>query len=225
MSSSSAASVADAEESSLGSATPGKAKSRWASDRVGLQPPVRQHQQPRPGVLLDRDGTVIIDHGYVGTIERVELIEGAAEAIATFNNAGVPVAIVTNQAGVARGYFGVDDVRLVHQHIAGKLADFGAHVDLFVYCPYHPEGVVEGFARHSEDRKPRPGMALAAAQTLNLDLPSSWVVGDSMEDIGLAKSVGATAIYVGPAREVPSEVLTFPTLAAAAPLILERVPR
>src|SRR5271165_3551694 len=111
----------------------------------------------RPGILLDRDGTIIVDHGYVGSIDRVEFIEGAPEAIAAFNRAGLPVAVVTNQAGVARGLYGIDDVALVHAYIAQHLAEFGAHIDLFVFSPYHPAGVVDAFARASEDRKPRPG--------------------------------------------------------------------
>jgi histidinol phosphatase-like enzyme len=71
------------------------------------------------------------------------------------------------------------------------------HVDLFLYCPYHPAGIVEAFTRTSEDRKPRPGMANAAARVLNLDLTASWVVGDRPEDIGLAEAVRASAIYLG----------------------------
>src|SRR5215475_7909418 len=118
---------------------------------------------PRPGILLDRDGTIIVDHGYVGSVERVDFIDGAAEAIAAFNRADIPVAVVTNQAGVARGLYGIDDVASVHEYIAKHLAGYGARIDLFLYCPYHPDGVVEGFARTSEDRKPRPGMAKAAA--------------------------------------------------------------
>ena len=73
----------------------------------------------RPGILLDRDGTIIVDHGYVGSVDRVEFIDGAPDAIARFNRAGIPVAVVTNQAGVARGLYGIDDVARVHQHIAG----------------------------------------------------------------------------------------------------------
>src|SRR5215472_2900473 len=88
----------------------------------------------RPGVLLDRDGTIIVDHGYVGSIDRVEFIEGAPEAIAKFNRANIPVAVVTNQAGVARGLFGIEDVTRVHQHIADRLAEYGAGVDLFLFC-------------------------------------------------------------------------------------------
>ena len=153
----------------------------------------------------------------------MEFIQGAPEAIAEFNRAKIPVAVVTNQAGVARGLYGLDDVELVHDHIADHLAQHGAHVDLFLYCPYHPDGIVEAFARSSEDRKPRPGMAKAAAEALNLDLSSSWVVGDRPEDIGLAAAVGASAIYIGHGVETRAGVWSFPSLAAAASFILERI--
>ena len=177
----------------------------------------------RPGILLDRDGTIIVDHGYVGSVDRVEFIEGAPEAIAAFNRAGIPVAVVTNQAGVARGMYGIDDVAQVHEYIAKRLAEHSAHIDLFAFAPYHPEGVVEAFARTSEDRKPRPGMAKAAEAALNLDLPASWVVGDRPEDIGLAEAVGASAIYLGSGDCQRPGVWSFPSLASAAPFILERI--
>lgn len=177
----------------------------------------------RPGVLLDRDGTIIVDRGYVGSVDRVEFIAGAPEAIATFNQANIPVAVVTNQAGVARGFYGVDDVDRVHQYIAERLAEYGAHIDLFLYCPYHPEGVVKAFARTSEDRKPMPGMAKAAQAALDLDLAASWVVGDRPEDIGLAEAVGASAIHVGPHHYERPGVWSFPNLAAAAAFIMERI--
>jgi D-sedoheptulose 7-phosphate isomerase/D-glycero-D-manno-heptose 1,7-bisphosphate phosphatase len=177
----------------------------------------------RPGILLDRDGTIIVDHGYVGSVDRVEFIDGAPEAIARFNRVGIPVAVVTNQAGVARGMYGIDDVVQVHRHIADHLAEHGAHIDLFLFSPYHPAGVVEAFARTSEDRKPRPGMAKAAAAALNLDLTASWVVGDRPEDLGLAEAIGASAIYLGPDNYQRPGVWPFPSLAAAAPFILERI--
>ena len=183
----------------------------------------REGTHLRPGILLDRDGTIIVDHGYVGSVDRVEFIEGAPEAIAKFNQAGLPVAVVSNQAGVARGFYGIDDVARVHQHIEEYLAKYDARVDLFLYCPYHPAGLVEAFARTSEDRKPRPGMAMAAASALNLNLTESWVVGDRPEDIGLAEAVGASAIYVGPNHREQSGVWSFPNLAAAASFILERI--
>jgi len=179
--------------------------------------------RPRPGILLDRDGTIIVDHGHVGSIEGVGFIEGAPEAIARFNQAGIPVAVLTNQAGVAKGLYGIDDVTRVHHHIAELLAERGAHIDLFLYCPYHPAGVVEAFTRTSEDRKPRPGMAKAAEAALNLDLSASWVVGDRPEDISLAEAVGASAIYLGTGDFKRPGVWSYPSLLAAAPFILERI--
>ena len=190
-------------------ATPGHAKAR--------------DSYLRPGILLDRDGTIIIDHGYVGSINRVEFIEGAPEAIAGFNRVGIPVAVVTNQAGIARGLYGIDDVTQVHEYIAQRLAEHSAHIDLFLFSPYHPAGVVGAFARTSEDRKPRPGMAKAAAAALNLDLAASWVVGDRPEDVGLAEVVGASAIYLGPDVCERPRVWSFPSLAAAASFMLERI--
>jgi D,D-heptose 1,7-bisphosphate phosphatase len=182
-----------------------------------------QSSRGRPGILLDRDGTIIVDSGYVGSVERVKFIDGAAEAIAAFNGAGIPVAVVTNQAGVARGRYGIDDVAQVHRYIDDRLAEHGAHVDMYLYCPYHPDGVVEAFARTSEDRKPGPGMAKAAAAALNLNLAASLVVGDRLEDVGLAEAVGATAIYLGASDIDRPGVWSFPSLAAAAPFILERI--
>ena len=182
-----------------------------------------RRSRPRPGILLDRDGTIIVDHGHVGSIDRVDLIDGAAQAIASFNRAGIPVAVVTNQSGVARGFYGIEDVALVHKHIAACLAEYGARIDMFLYCPYHPAGVVEAFARTSEDRKPAPGMAKAAATALNLDLTASWIVGDRPEDVGLADTIGASAVYLGKFPANRAGVWSFPSLAAAAPFILERI--
>lgn len=182
-----------------------------------------QSSRPRAGILLDRDGTIIADDGYVGSIDRVRFIHGSPEAIARFNRAGIPVAVVSNQAGVARGLYGIDDVARVHHYIAERLAGQGAHVNLFLYCPYHPDGVVEAFARTSEDRKPGPGMAKAAQAALNLDLAASWVVGDRPEDIGLAEAIRASAIYLGSGGHERPGVWPFPSLAAAAPFILERI--
>jgi histidinol phosphatase-like enzyme len=111
----------------------------------------------------------------------------------------------------------------VHKYIEAHLAEHGAHIDLFLFCPYHPAGIVAAFARTSEDRKPRPGMANAAASALDLDLTASWVVGDRPEDVGLAQAVGASAIYLGTGDCLGPGVWSFPSLAAAAPFILERV--
>lgn len=175
----------------------------------------------RAGVLLDRDGTIIADHGYVGSLDRVDFLDGAIEAIAALNRAQLPVAVVTNQAGVAHGYYGIEDVHQVHDHMTNEMARHGAHVDLWLFCPYHPDGTVESFARTSADRKPGPGMALAAADALALDLTSSWVVGDGAADVGLARAVGAHALYVGSGGFPAPDVISFPSLRDAARHILE----
>jgi D,D-heptose 1,7-bisphosphate phosphatase len=172
-------------------------------------------------VLLDRDGTIIIDSGYVGSVERVEFIDGAIEAIAALNRAGLPVAVVTNQAGVARGHYGIDDVEQVHKHMIAELARGNAHVDLWLFCPYHPDGIVDAFARASSDRKPAAGMALAAAQALDLDLRASWVVGDGEADLGLARAVGARPLRLGARAHPEPDVTSAPDLAAAVRLILD----
>ena len=175
----------------------------------------------RTGVLLDRDGTIIADSGYVGAVDRVEFLVGAIDAIAALNRAGLPVAVVSNQAGVARGYYSVEDVHQVHKHMIEELAREGAHIDLWLFCPYHPDGTVESFARASADRKPGPGMALAAAEALGLDLTSSWVVGDSAGDIGMARAVGARPLHVGPVAFPAPDVLSFPHLQAAVRHIID----
>jgi histidinol-phosphate phosphatase family protein len=206
-----------------GSARPGEVHMNALLPCRARSTSVTQSPRSRCGILLDRDGTIIVDHGYVGSVDRVEFIKGAPQAIARFNRASIPVAVVTNQAGVARGLYGIDDVARVHEYIAERLAEHGAHIDMFVYCPYHPAGVVEAFARTSEDRKPQPGMAKAAAAALGIDLSASWVVGDRPEDVGLAEAIGASAIYLGGDDYQRPSVWSFPSLAAAAPFILEGV--
>jgi histidinol-phosphate phosphatase family protein len=173
----------------------------------------------RAGVLLDRDGTLIVDSGYVGSVDDVRFLPGALEAVASLNAAGIPVAVVTNQAGVARGYFDLAAVEAVHAHIDAALAEVGGHVDRWLYCPYHPDGVVASFTRTSGDRKPAPGMALAAAAALDLDLHASWVVGDADTDVSLAHAVGARPIRVGTQDPRP-DVVSVPDLARAVEVIL-----
>lgn len=173
-------------------------------------------------MLLDRDGTIIVDDGYVGSVDRVRFIDGSAQAIAALNRAGMPVAVISNQAGVARGFYSTDDVEAVHRHIAEHLAERGARIDLFLYCPYHPDGTVSGYDRPSFDRKPEPGMALTAARELELDLASSWIVGDRPDDMAVANAVGALGLFLGPDSVDHGGIWSFPDLATAAAFILHR---
>lgn len=188
-----------------------------------------KNREPRPGILLDRDGTIIEDYHYVGRIERVQLKPGAADAIRRFNEAGIPVAIVTNQSGVARGFYSEADVHKVHDYITAELAQHGARVDLFFYSPHHRDGNIPEYTVDTPFHKPAPGMAFRAAAALGLDLRKSVIVGDRTEDVQLAHAIGATAIYLG-SKQLPQyvsdesiDIRFFPSLATAAGFIIERI--
>jgi histidinol-phosphate phosphatase family protein len=183
---------------------------------------------PRAGVLLDRDGTIIVDYHYVGHIERVQFIPGAIEAIRRFNEAGIPVAIVTNQGGVARGFYPEDNVMEVHSYIQRILAQQNAWIDLFLYSPYHPDANTDKYRGNDIWHKPNAGMARAAARSLSLDLTQCFVVGDRPTDVEMARRIGATAIYLG-AEPIPfyhyanEQTVSFKSLGDAATYIIERI--
>jgi len=152
---------------------------------------------PRPALFLDRDGVVIDDTHYIGAIEQVKWIPGAAAAVRKANEAGLPVVVVSNQSGVARGLFAESDVETIHEHIREHfLAEAGATFDRFYYCPHHE---IEGSERYRilcECRKPKPGMLLRAARELDLDLSASWMVGDRLGDVQAGLAAGCRVILV-----------------------------
>ena len=143
----------------------------------------------RPAVILDRDGTINEDTGYISDPGALRLIEGAAAAIKSLNMEDVKVIIISNQSGVARGYFSRADVRAVNDRLRGLLKGGGAGIDAFYFCPHHPD---EGCGC----RKPRPGLIRKAAVEHSIDLCNSYVVGDKATDIGLARNTGAKGILV-----------------------------
>jgi D-glycero-D-manno-heptose 1,7-bisphosphate phosphatase len=143
----------------------------------------------RPAVFLDRDGTIAEEVGYLDHLTRFRMFPFAAQAIRRLNEAKLPVIVITNQSGVARGYFPESLISAVHELMTTQLAREGAHVDALYYCP------------HKEDdacacRKPKPGMLESAAREHGLDLRRSFVVGDRYGDIELAHGVGAHSILV-----------------------------
>ena len=149
-----------------------------------------------PAVFLDRDGTLIEDVGYIGRVEQVAFYPWTVDAIRALNRAGLPVVVVTNQAGVARGYFTEAEVELVHRHVTSFVEAGGAYIDAYYYCPHHPDGSVAEYAIRCECRKPGPALVKRAARELRLDPTQSFVVGDKWIDIGLARAVGARGILV-----------------------------
>ena len=156
---------------------------------------------PRPGsgqaaVFLDRDGTMIEDVGYLDALSRVEFYPWTVDAIRMLNRAGLPVVVVTNQSGIARGLFSEAFVGETHRHIDARLAAGGARVDAYYYCPHHPDGRVAAYARACDCRKPGRALIDRAAADLGLDPGRSFVVGDKWLDVQLGRAVGARAILV-----------------------------
>jgi len=147
-------------------------------------------------VFLDRDNTVIEDPGYLADPGAVKLLPGVELAIKSLTQAGYKIVIVTNQSGVARGLLTVETLEKIHAEMQRQLAERGAHVDAIQYCPYHPEGTVEEFAQDSELRKPKPGMLLKAAASLDVDLAQSWMVGDSGRDIEAGQRAGCRTVRI-----------------------------
>jgi len=148
------------------------------------------------GVFLDRDHTLIEDPGYLTDRSAVKLLPGVETAVKSLSQAGYKVAVVTNQSGIARGLLTEEALENIHDEMRRQLAERGAHLDAIYYCPYHPEGTVERYARESDLRKPQPGMLIEAAKELDIDLKSSWMVGDSPRDIEAGQRAGCRTIRV-----------------------------
>ena len=150
----------------------------------------------RSAVFLDRDGTINEDTGYVGDPDRVRVLPGAGRAIRRLNEAGRPVVVVTNQSGVARGFFSEEDVETVHRRVQDLLAEEGAHIDAFHYCPHHPTVGRDPYTGPCTCRKPEPGMLLRAAEEMGLTLRGCVLVGDQESDLVCAHRAGCAGILV-----------------------------
>jgi D-glycero-D-manno-heptose 1,7-bisphosphate phosphatase len=144
----------------------------------------------RPALFLDRDGVINLDHGYVATWARFEMMPGVARTIAAANAAGWAVVVVTNQSGIARGFHTEADVQALHAQLCAELERVGAVIDAVYYCPYLSGAAVAAYDRASEDRKPAPGMILRAASDLTLDLGRSALIGDQDSDMQAARAAG-----------------------------------
>jgi D-glycero-D-manno-heptose 1,7-bisphosphate phosphatase len=145
----------------------------------------------RPAVFLDRDGTLIPDLGYLSEPSQVRLYAGTARALRLLREAGFFLFVVTNQSGVARGYFRESTVKAVHRKLQAILKNKGAAVDAFFYCPHYPGGKIKRYSKACDCRKPKTGMVKQALQKYKVDLRRSYVIGDKIDDLQLARNAKA----------------------------------
>jgi D-glycero-D-manno-heptose 1,7-bisphosphate phosphatase len=150
----------------------------------------------RIAVFLDRDGTVVEEEGFLCRAEDVRLIPGAGKALHRLNSRGILVCIVTNQSGIARGFFSEADLEPIHARMLADLRKDGAWIDRIVWCPHHPTEGLPPYKADCECRKPRPGMIFRLADAFGVDPARSFVIGDRVSDVELGNGVGAQSVLV-----------------------------
>jgi len=153
--------------------------------------------EENPAVFLDRDGVINVDKGYVHKQADFEWMTGACEAIKYANDNGFLVIVVTNQSGIARGYYTEEDVQALHAWMNQHLAERGAKIDAFYYSPYHPDGTIREYRRVSDCRKPQPGMLLQAFADWPIDKAQSFLIGDNEKDMAAATQAGILGYLFG----------------------------
>lgn len=156
-----------------------------------------------PAVFLDRDGTLIHAKHYPSRPEDIVLYDGIGPELAVLKHRGFKLVLITNQGGLAHGYFSENDLTVMHEHLQTELRAFDAELDAIYHCPHHPNGRIRGLAVACDCRKPKPGMLLNAARDLGLDLARSWFVGDILDDVEAGNRAGCRTILVDLGTESP----------------------
>lgn len=150
----------------------------------------------RGGIFLDRDGTINKEVDFLSTPEGLELLPGSARAIREANDLGFKVFVVTNQSGIARGLLTETQLQQIHSKLTAMLAAEKAYIDAIYYCPHHAESGSGEYKQECDCRKPNTGMVRQAAAEFNIDPKESFVIGDRMIDVQLARNVNARSILV-----------------------------
>lgn len=151
---------------------------------------------PTPAVFLDRDGTLVEEVGYIDRLDRIALFPWSLDSVRLLHRAGFRVVVITNQAGVARGYFGEEFVRQAHEHLDALIRAAGGEVAGYYYCPHHPDASVPEYRGSCECRKPAPGLFLRAAREHSIDLARSFAVGDRWTDVEAGARAGVRTVLV-----------------------------
>lgn len=152
-------------------------------------------------IFIDKDGTLIEDVPYNVDPARVRLMQGAGPALARLHALGYGLIVVSNQPGLARGYFATRDLESVYGRLRALLAPYRAPLAGFYYCPHHPDGAVARYACTCSCRKPAPGLLLAAAAIHGIDLGRSWMVGDILDDVEAGRRAGCRTVLLDNGHE------------------------
>ena len=150
----------------------------------------------RKAVFIDRDGTISEEVGYINHLSRFRVFPYSAPAIKLLNQSDWLAIVVTNQAGVARGYFSEEMIKAIHQRLNEEMVSANARLDGIYYCAHHPSVGEPPYLLDCDCRKPKPGLILRAAESFDIDLERSWMIGDRYSDIELARNAGVNAAFV-----------------------------
>ena len=175
----------------------------------------------RKAFFLDRDGTINVDKNYLGEPEDLELLPEAAAAIRVMNQAGYLVIVISNQSGVARGYYDISSVDRVNARLSELLEEYGAHIDAFYYCPHLKEGVVPEYAVDCQCRKPKLGLFRRAIRKYDLDPSQCFACGDKLRDVEFLPQIGIPVEHLGVLSN-NCKVSCYKTLASFTDSVLRR---
>lgn len=167
-------------------------------------------------IFLDRDGTLVHPRHYPSSPGELLLYNNIGQGLRDLQQAGFRLVIITNQSGLARGYFTLADLQRMHNYLISELEQEGVQLDAIYHCPHHPEGIIPELAIRCKCRKPQPGMLLQAAVDLNLDLEYSWFIGDILDDVEAGNRAGCRTILVDLGTEsIPEQQIRCPEFVAS----------
>lgn len=175
----------------------------------------------RSALFLDRDGVINVDHGYVYKPDQIEFIDGIFELVEAAKKANFLVVIVTNQAGIGRGYYTEKDFRVLMGWMQEQFVEHHGQIDAVYFSPYHPEFGIGEYKRESKCRKPSPGMFLQAKDEFDIDMGKSLLIGDNLSDMIAGKKAGVGGLLLFGREDVERSYLTIKNLSDALPFLLQ----